>query len=284
MESLGTYPVLKSFLAGSFSGTFSTVLFQPLDLLKTRLQNRANSHCGQQKCGMISTTISIVQKENIFALWRGITPSMTRVIPGVGLYFSTLHWLRSALDIDSPIPPIQAIALGVTARTISGAVLIPITVVKTRYESGMYKYNSIGEALKLIYKHEGFRGLSSGLVPTILRDAPYSGLYLMFYTQLREFTSSKFSRISDFPTTHFSCGVIAGILASVVTHPADVVKTKMQLYPHEFKTLRQSFVFIYYKYGVLGYFKGIVPRMLRRTLVTAMAWTVYEQITRAAGL
>lgn len=33
------HPVLKAFLAGSFSGTFSTILFQPLDLVKTRLQN-----------------------------------------------------------------------------------------------------------------------------------------------------------------------------------------------------------------------------------------------------
>ena len=40
------YPVLKSFLAGSFSGTFSTILFQPLDLIKTRLQNRVNNHVG----------------------------------------------------------------------------------------------------------------------------------------------------------------------------------------------------------------------------------------------
>ena len=31
-------PLLKSFLVGTFSGTCSTVLFQPLDLVKTRLQ------------------------------------------------------------------------------------------------------------------------------------------------------------------------------------------------------------------------------------------------------
>ena len=32
-------PVVKSFLAGSLSGTCSTLLFQPLDLVKTRVQS-----------------------------------------------------------------------------------------------------------------------------------------------------------------------------------------------------------------------------------------------------
>lgn len=95
---------------------------------------------------------------------------------------------------------------------------------------------------------------------------------------------SEFPLYNEVPTTHFGCGIVAGVLASIVTHPADVVKTKMQLYPQEFKSLRHAFYFVYFKYGVLGYFKGIVPRMIRRTLMTAMAWTVYEQITRSIGL
>lgn len=77
---------------------------------------------------------------------------------------------------------------------------------------------------------------------------------------------------------HFSCGILAGILASIVTQPPDVIKTKMQLYPNEFNSIYNATFFVYKKYGVLGYFKGIVPRMLRRTLMTTMAWTVYEQV------
>ncbi|KAJ8683128.1 hypothetical protein QAD02_018920 [Eretmocerus hayati] len=278
------HPLLKTFLAGSFSGTFSTILFQPLDLIKTRLQNRNNNNAGKQKHGMVSTTLAIIQKENIFALWRGVTPSMTRVVPGVGLYFSTLHWLKTTLELDNSITPIQAILLGVTARSITGAILIPVTVVKTRYESGMYKYNSIIEALSLIHKSEGLKGLASGLVPTLLRDAPYSGLYLMFYTQLKKISITEFPNQSETITHHFTCGVIAGVLASLVTQPADVIKTKMQLYPQEFNSLKSASYYIYSKYGFQGYFKGIVPRMLRRTLMTAMAWTLYEHITRTIGL
>ncbi|KAL0109606.1 hypothetical protein PUN28_014570 [Cardiocondyla obscurior] len=284
MEALGTYPILKSFLAGSFSGTFSTILFQPLDLVKTRLQSRVNGPVGTSKHGMLDTVAYIVQKENIFGLWKGMTPSITRVIPGVGLYFSSLHWLKHAFNLEEPLTAIQAICLGITARSMSGALLIPITVVKTRFESGVYKYNSINEALRLIYKQEGIRGLSSGLVPTLLRDAPYSGLYLMFYTQLKNAAASTGATKNSSGSIHFGCGILAGVLASIVTQPPDVIKTKMQLYPNEFNSIYQVTFFVYKKYGVLGYFKGIVPRMLRRTLMTTMAWTVYEQVTRQIGL
>ncbi|XP_008544906.1 mitochondrial glycine transporter isoform X1 [Microplitis demolitor] len=275
------YPILKSFLAGSFSGTFSTILFQPLDLIKTRLQNTVSNHVSSPKHAMITTVVHIIKKENIFGLWKGMTPSITRVIPGVGLYFSTLHWLKNTICLEEPLTPLQAVSLGIAARTLSGSLLIPITVIKTRYESGVYKYQSMGEALRLIYKYEGIKGLSSGLAPTLLRDAPYSGLYLMFYTQLKEVSDKK---LSGSVTTHFACGIVSGILASVITQPVDVIKTKMQLYPDKFNNIKSVFIFVHQKYGYRGFFKGIVPRMLRRTLMTAMAWTVYEQITKNLGL
>ena len=43
---VATNPVFKAFVAGSLSGTCSTVLFQPLDLVKTRIQQqqRAVTH------------------------------------------------------------------------------------------------------------------------------------------------------------------------------------------------------------------------------------------------
>ncbi|KAF3420787.1 hypothetical protein E2986_04399 [Frieseomelitta varia] len=267
------YPILKSFLAGSLSGTFSTILFQPLDLVKTRLQSKVNLHLGAPKSGTLSIVIHIIKNENVLGLWRGMTPTITRVVPGVGLYFASLHWLKHTLHLKDPLTPTEALLLGITARSMSGALLIPITV------SDVYKYNSIAEALKLIYKQEGVRGLSSGLVPTLLRDAPYSGLYLTFYTQLRTiFTKADLPYTKSSVPLHFSCGILAGIFASIITQPADVIKTKMQLYPDEFKNIRNAALRIYEKYGILGYFKGIVPRMLRRTLVTAMAWTVTKFI------
>ena len=110
--------------------------------------------------------------------------------------------------------------IGMTARCVAGIAMIPITVLKTRFESGQYNYTKMSSALLDIYCREGFRGLCCGLTPTLVRDAPYSGLYLMFYTQLKQIMSNEHVLKSN-PTlatiTHFTCGLTAGLLASLVT-------------------------------------------------------------------
>ena len=47
------------------------------------------------------------------------------------------------------------------------------------------------------------------------------------------------------PLVHFSSGILAGCLAGVVTQPADVVKTHMQLYPDKFQRLHTTALYIY---------------------------------------
>lgn len=77
---------------------------------------------------------------------------------------------------------------------------------------------------------------------------------------------------------HFSSGLAAGLLASVVTHPFDVIKTHVQLTADPRKRgLLHISRHIWRSNGLAGYFVGMVPRIARRTLMTAISWTVYEQ-------
>lgn len=84
--------------------------------------------------GMISIFTNIVRHEHIVGLWRGMVPSIVRCVPGVGLYFSSLYWLKNKIGKtrNDNLSALEAVTLGVIARTMSGVALIPITVIKTR--------------------------------------------------------------------------------------------------------------------------------------------------------
>lgn len=272
--SFSASPVVKAFLAGSFSGTCSTLLFQPLDLVKTRIQ-QVEGVSGS----MMNMTRQVVVSESVAGLWRGVYPTLVRTVPGVGIYFSCMHTLKTSLFDGRPTPT-QSLFVGGVARTLAGCIMIPVTVVKIRCESGKYEYKSVLGALRAIRSTEGIRGLTSGLVPTLLRDVPFSGLYLMFYEKLKLMTGKSSARLPELEK--FACGVGAGVLASLVTQPADVIKTRLQLNPGTAvaAVLRE----IALREGAAGFFKGGVPRMLRRTMMAALAWTVYEQAMKNIGL
>lgn len=278
MESALTSPVVKSFLAGSLSGTCSTLLFQPLDLVKTRVQSSISIN-GARPAGMVAVVANVVQQEKIVGLWKGLVPSMSRCVPGIGLYFSTIHYLKGKFQ---PKSPLETMLVGGSARSVAVVTMLPFTVLKTRYESGEYLYRGMGRSLAAIYNIEGMKGLFSGITATLLRDVPFSGLYFMFYSNLKELKCGVPD--SGLPMFHFTCGVTAGMMASMITQPADVVKTHMQLYPKKYKTIRNAVVFVYQRDGIEGFWRGIVPRTIRRTLMAALAWTVYEEVSKSCGL
>ena len=267
-------PVVKAFLAGSLSGTFSTLMFQPLDLMKTRIQQRA-------ELSMTGVFKNVVAQENILGLWRGVIPSLVRTVPGVGLYFSSMHWMKSNLCEGRPTH-LQSVMIGSSARAFAGSVMIPFTVIKTRFESNSYNYRTTYQAFRNIMKVEGLRGLTSGLGPTLFRDVPFSGLYLMFYEHLKSLVPTDTKHYNP-SVAHFMCGFAAGILASLVTQPADVIKTSMQLDQGN-RGLTRTVKMIYGQQGLGGFAIGLAPRMLRRTLMAALAWTVYEKMIKTIGL
>ena len=79
-----------------------------------------------------------------------------------------------------------------------------------------------------IGRTEGMRGLFSGLGSTLLRDAPFSGLNLVVYTQTRKMMQDMRAKegraMTPFDT--FVAGAISGGVATFLTHPPDVLRTR----------------------------------------------------------
>lgn len=49
-------------------------------------------------------------------------------------------------------------------------------------------------------------------------------------------------------------------------------------------SLSSTVIRIVRQQGAAGLFAGMLPRLLRRTLMASMAWTVYEQMMKGIGL
>jgi len=283
--------VLKSFVSGASSGIITCVVFQPMDLVKTRLQMTSsmtssllinNGGVLQRNC-IVSTITNVIRSESYRGLWNGLRPSLYRTVPGVGMYFTTLNLMKNNLCTPGTSPTLlQNMAFGFTARSFVGTVMLPIAVIKTRYESGRFHYRTVSAALSDIWRKEGVRGLFSGWGATIARDAPYSGLYFMLYSKQKEMMTSYYRNGRALGVwDNFACGLSSGVMACLITQPADVIKTQMQLHPgRHHSNLGCVVAIVKGECGVGGLVRGFVPRTLRKSLISAFSWTLFEQIMK----
>ncbi|KAI9171893.1 Solute carrier family 25 member [Paramyrothecium foliicola] len=185
---------------------------------------------------------------------------------------------------------------GAAARTFAGFVLMPLTVIKVRFESNLYSYSSIWSATKGIYLETGFRGFFSGFGATAMRDAPYAGMYVLLYEKFKAQLSSLAmpaspevgvvakTRTSTASLINFSSAVVAGAGCSAISNPFDAVKTRIQLQPDRYRNIWQACRKMVAEEGLRSLWDGLVLRMSRKALSSALAWTVYEELIRRSGM
>jgi len=83
------------------------------------------------------------------------------------------------------------------------------------------------------------------------------------------------------PGLSFLAGAAAGSVATLVTHPPDVLRTRCQLRRASQAMAGLPAVTlkgILRQEGVLALFSGIAPRIARRTLQQAITWTMFEAL------
>ncbi|GJE83976.1 solute carrier family 25 member 38 [Phanerochaete sordida] len=289
--------VSQHLISGALSGFASGIALQPFDLLKTRMQQGDGGVVGQkQKLRIIGTAREVVRTNGVLGLWRGTTATLLRNIPGVALYFTGLNQLRTVLSTSpyftsmrksetnthgTTLPKLTSqgnLLSGAFTRVSVGFVLNPFSVLKARYESNLYAYSSLLGALRSMARG-GPSELFKGFLPSALRDAPYAGLFIAFYEGIKHETNLLMPSSSPLHAAgvHSFSAASAGAIATMVTHPFDVVKTKMQVRSEQrYQGLMQTVVTVWKQRGVPGFFDGAVLRLSRKVLSSAIGWAVYE--------
>ena len=205
----------------------------------------------------------IARYEGLSSLWRGLSPTLLMSIPGNVIYFTGYDMLR--LNPHSPIniyvnESYAPLAAGSIARIAAAAVVSPIEMFRTRMQAtssgapSVFKDTLLG--LQDMVRSQGYTSLWRGLILTMWRDVPFSGIYWWGYeatrnvlTDLRDERRGHVldpqrsltrprsrSRNQENHTTtfldSFIAGAASGAVAAVVTTPFDVGKTRQQVFRH----------------------------------------------------
>jgi len=294
----------QQLLSGALSGFATTVCLQPFDLLKTRLQQGdgtlklPRSHSSL----ILSTTRDVIAQHGLRGLWRGTLPSLARNVPGVALYMTSLTQLRTFMARSSyfalikrhprgqasnkngsVLPSLTSqgnLIAGATTRVAVGFLLNPFSVLKARFESNIYAYQSFSGALISITR-QGPSELLRGFFASSLRDAPYAGLFIVFYEIIKRETSYLIPATSGSHAAliHGVSAASAGAVATLATHPFDVIKTKVQVRTEDrYRGFFRTVCTIWKQRGIAGYFDGASLRLSRKVLSSAIGWAVYEGV------
>lgn len=247
----------------------------------------------------------IARNEGILTLWRGLSPTLMMAVPGNVIYFAGYDWLRTSTlsPIEGRVSDAYApLAAGSIARVLAAICVSPIEMLRTRMQAHQTKERNVLRAtvveLRAMVGTEGYRSLWRGLTLTFWRDVPFSALYWWGYEfgrqrlhdQRRRRGSSSARRLTthELLTDSFIAGATAGAIASLVTTPFDVGKTRQQTVIHanmsldqrralpESRTMPRFLWHIYRHEGIHGLFKGWAARCLKVAPACAIMISSYE--------
>ena len=76
---------------------------------------------------------------------------------------------------------------------------------------------------------------------------------------------------------NLSAGMVAAMAATLATQPSDVIRARMQLSSSS-QGIAATAANAFGKDGVKAMMSGATPRFLKRSIQTALVWTLYEEL------
>lgn len=181
-ERLGMATGPAALAAGGAARTLVTLIFNPLELIKTRLQ------AGLGVRGLLGAAATSGWGGRARALWRGTSATLLRDVS-----YSMVYWLgyealkeRWSAERESFLPPaLVPFASASTSAMVTSCLNHPFDVIKTQQQvaesiatqTQPTVYN-VGRAILI---KEGMPGLYRGLAPRLMRNIPSSAIMISSY-------------------------------------------------------------------------------------------------------
>ena len=279
-------PFLQMIMSGTAASTGELCTI-PFDTAKVRLQNQVpNSQGLLQYRGLLDVLKQMGRDEGLSALWKGSSAGVQRQMAfapiRIGLYEPVRNFYMQGKSGEPDI--FTRIAAGLTTSAIGITIASPTDVVKVRLqaegrlpEGATRRYNGSIDAYKKIIRNEGLGGLWTGYGANLARNCVVNATELVAYDSAKAFFLST-EYFQDNIFTHIASGLSAGLAATLLGSPIDVIKTRTMASSEAGVSAMQVAITTLKTEGPLAFYKGFIPNFARIGSWNIVTWVTLEKL------
>lgn len=278
-RKLGVLPNLLCSATATCTGEVASLSF---DTAKVRLMLQKSNDGVLKYNGLLGTMATMAREEGPASLWKGLVPGLHRQIVFGGLRIGLYQPVKDLYEPMQLPPLVLKIAAGISTGVIGMTLGNPTELVKVRIQAQgqgnmPIKYLGALAAYRLIVKEEGLRGLWTAFPANLFRNSTISTAELVGYDLSKEALIR--CGFEDGVKTHAMAAVSAGLLATSVGNPIDVVKTRLMAdQTGEYTGILQCFTKTFQKEGPLAFYKGALPQFTRIGWFLVCVFVTFEQV------
>ncbi|SPN96697.1 probable phosphate transport protein, mitochondrial [Cephalotrichum gorgonifer] len=178
-----------------------------------------------------------------------------------------------------------------SAEFLADIALCPMEAIKVRMQGTIPKpYTGAIQGITSIMGKEGVAGLYKGIYPLWARQIPYTMMKFASFETIVEMmyarlpgTKADYSKAAQTGVS-FSAGYLAGILCAAVSHPADVMVSKLNAYREPGEAFGAVISRVYKDIGFRGLWNGLPMRIVMIGTLTGLQWMIYDYFKIFMGL
>lgn len=266
------------FVNGGLAGMSATVVVQPIDMIKVRMQLAGEGVKTGPRPTPFSVTKDIIASGRTLDLYTGLSAGLLRqavyTTARLGLFDTFMKTVNvSAAQSGKKVGFRERALAGLSAGGLAALVSNPADLALIRMQADGTKptnaranYTSVVDALTRIAKSEGITALWAGSLPTVARAMALNFGQLAFFSEAK-------SQLKDTSLTPrlqtLTASAIAGFFASFFSLPFDFVKTRLQKQTPgadgklPYKGMFDAFAQVARKEGPLRFYRGFATYYVR---------------------
>ncbi|KAL4239739.1 hypothetical protein ACF0H5_000542 [Mactra antiquata] len=270
---------------GGIASAMAACCTHPLDLLKVHMQTQ------QGKVSILFMAKKLFKSDGVLGFYNGLSASVLRQLTYSMTRFAVYDIGRKALTKDGrQMPFYEKVLLAGGAGAMGGFVGTPADMVNVRMQNDVKlppeqrrNYKHAVDGIYRVLRQEGPAKCFNGATMASSRAVFVTIGQIAFYDQIKGLLLGSALFEKDNEILHFTSSFFAGGIATLLTMPLDVMKTRiMNAPPGTYKNILACAVDIG-KNGPLGFFKGFMPAFVRLGPHTILTFMFLEQIRMNFG-